>query len=179
MFNSKEIDCEICKAKTNKKKICTFDYSRQGRIKQGETLKICQKCCLNKLVEGIKQNVNKAIIIQPENEFNTYTFYSFNDLLDGKKQDKFIDDLKSFLPEEHKKCNYCNNIAYYTWCSLGIIYDDPYSMEVNLDEKIKSIYVCKDCLIELLKKRVEDQNIQFRYVYPIVDEVGYYTPWDV
>lgn len=72
-----------------------------------------------------------------------------------------------------------NKIAYYTWCSLGIIYDDPYYMEVNLDEKINCIYVCKDCLIELFKKKVENQNIQFHYVYPTVDEEGYYTPWDV
>lgn len=183
MFFNKELVCEECDATVNKKSICTFDYSHQGRIKQQPTFKVCQKCGLEKLVADLQKYSHKAVIIQPSSKYNAYTFYSFDELNEGATHYdgiEYVENIKSFLPESNEKCKFCSNEAIYTWCPFDIYYEGrPDSFDIDLSVKQECIYVCKDCLIELLVNKIETEKIDFSAVYPTIDETGFYTPWQV
>lgn len=185
MFFNKELVCEKCNAIVNKKSICTFDYSRQGRIKNETKIKVCQKCGIENIVAGLQKYSKSAVIIQPSSNYNAYAFYSFNELNEGSKHSinkskeiEYNENIKSFLPQSNEKCKFCSDSAIYTWCPMDIYYDTPDSLDINLAIKEKCIYVCKDCLIKLFCNKIETENINFHAVYPIIDEAGFYTPWD-
>lgn len=186
MLFHKELFCERCHIPISKKNMCTFDYSLQGRNKDGKEINLCQDCGLKELATNLQNHSQKAIIIQPSTKYDAYAFYSFNMLMGGSKYSinkdvemKSTEDIKSFLPKDDEKCNFCHNHAHYTWCTIDI-YDDknPCCMNINFAEKKNCIYLCTDCLINLLRKKIQTENINFRAIYPMVtNEDGYYTPW--
>ena len=186
MFFHKELFCEKCHAPINKKNICTFDYSLQRRNKTGRKISLCQDCCLKELAANLRKHSQKAVIIQPTGKYDTYAFYSFKMLSEGVGHSmdkdtilKYIQDIESFLPKDNEECNRCSSHASYTWCTMNIYSkDNPSYMYINLAEKKDCIYLCTDCLINLLRKKIQTENIHFREIYPMVDdEAGFYTPW--
>ena len=186
MLFNRNVTCEKCNALTNKNNICTFDFSRQGRNRQGIRTRVCQKCCVVKLVEEFNNYDRIAVVVQPSKGYNAYAFYSFNELnetseksVNKNKDTKFIEEMKRLLPQNDVKCNFCEEKAVYSWCPTDIFKDTPFSMEVNETIKGNLIYVCKNCLINLFQKKMKEDNICLRQVFPMVDEVGFYTPWEV
>lgn len=188
MFFSKRFFCEKCHAPIDKKSMCTFDYSLQGKNKDANAIRLCQNCCLKEFADNFRQHTQKAVIIQPSSKFNSYAFYNFKELLgkskhsiNGYRDVELIENMKRLLPNDETKCSLCSSRANYTYCPLDIFYEDsPYDWEINMTEKGQCTYLCPNCLIELLLSSVEKGIINFNAVFPMVnDEIGFYTPWDV
>ena len=188
MFFHKELFCEKCHTPIDKKNMCTFDYSTLGRNKDGKPINLCQECCTKELMDNLQIHTQKAVIVQPTDKYNAYVFYSFQLFIEEAKYSmnrekamKPTRDIMSFLPSDEERCSYCSNPATYTWCTLNLFrHCDPYggSFHINLEEKKNCVYLCKDCLINLLSKKIKEDNIHFRAIYPMVnDEIGYFTPW--
>lgn len=186
MFFHKERFCEKCHISIAKKEMCTFDYSLQGRNKEGNKIHLCQSCAREELIENFREHTQKAVIIPPDSKYDAYVFYSFQALIDGEKHSinkeitlKSIYNIKSFLPKENEKCSCCSNHAKYTWCTLDI-FDNaiPWNLDINLAEKENCIHLCKACFLDCLNKSISNKSLILRAIYPMInEEEGYYTPW--
>lgn len=184
MLFKKEIACEECNSAITPKNICTIDYSRQGRIRHGIKIILCQKCGINKIINSFQEYTQKAVVIQPSSKYNTYAFYSFQELTSASKKSltKFVDeeyikDIEKLLPKDGDKCELCSNNANYSWCTINIYNGTPFNMDINKSEK--PILVCKNCLSKLFADKIISDNISFQVVFPMIDEIGFYTPWGV
>lgn len=176
----KEMICDNCGTTFNKKEKGIYDASHQGRITDGYELKVCPTCMVNLIVKQFNTFTNKAIIIKPTLKHKSYVFYQFESMDKTNKEDEIlVSDLKSFLPHDDSKCNKCNSVATYTWCSPEILNNDPYSWEVNNKHNFSYTYLCKKCLSNEFKKEVESNNVKFKFFYPPITGDGFCTQWDL
>lgn len=182
--NHQELRCERCGRPVNKKDSCVFDYTLQGRNKDAAEIRLCQICCLTELEMNLRSYPQKAVVVQPSAEHNTYAFYTFQDLEEGthdRVMQRMIEDLKGFLPEDGTKCAACSREANTMWCPANLFECcDPSSAYLNLYERENCVPLCTECLIREFRKKVEEEQIRFNWIYPRIDgRPGYYTPWDV
>ncbi len=186
MFFHKELFCEKCHAPIGKKEMCIFDYSFQGRNKEGKKIYLCQDCCIKELYDNLRKHSSKAVIIQPSNKYDAFTFYSFEMLSKGIEHSinkkvilKYLKDIESFLPKDGERCSNCGKEANYTWCTMNIYSkNNPSCMDINLQEKENAAFLCTDCLVKSLIQRIKAQKIIFKAIYPMIDNVtGFFTPW--
>jgi hypothetical protein len=123
--------------------------------------------------------------VQPSSKYNTYAFYSFRDSINASKQSmnrkiemEFDEYMQSLLPKENDKCCICSKNAIYAWRTLNIYSkDNPWSLKIP-EKREEQVCVCQNCLVNLFREKMQTECISFKYVYPIVDEIGYYTPWE-
>lgn len=180
MIFNREVGCQKCKEIISRTEACTIDYSHQGKIKNGIKVRVCKECGLRELTGNIGTHRKKAIVVRPSSRYNAYVFYDFKDF--KRTDENFCREIQRLLPKDGEKCSSCSSEAAYTWCTLSIFHkEDPFSMRIsktNKDNKENNIHVCKDCLTELLKKEMEADSIKLNEVMPMIDEAGFYTPWE-
>ena len=181
--NHQELRCERCGRPVNKKDSCVFDYTLQGRNKDAAEIRLCQDCCLTEMEMNLRSYPQKAVVVQPSAEHNAYVFYAFQDLEEGthdRVMQRMIEDLKGFLPEDGTKCAACSREANTMWCPANLFKGcDPCSAYLNLYERANCVPLCTECMIREFRKKVEEEQIRFNWIYPRIDgRVGYYTPWD-
>ena len=184
LFNYKVL-CEKCGNTMKKDSVCLYDSTRQGVQKNGEKMKLCNKCGIETFLKQIKESKEKAIFIYPSKEYNAYCFYKFDELIRNatkglyrKDDEQFITDMQAFLTTELSECSYCQAPAIFTLCTLDIFKNkDPFSWEVESVKNFK--YVCKECLINELLRKIRVDNISFNGIFTGIEGEGFYTPWDV
>lgn len=185
--NHQELRCERCGRPVNKKDSCVFDYTLQGRNKDAAAVRLCQDCCFTELEMNLRSYPQKAVVVQPSAKHNAYAFYTFQVLREGDKHsigkdDKLqqIEDLESLLPKDGTKCAVCSREANIIWCPANLFKGcDPCSAYLNLYERANCVPLCTECMIREFRKKVEEEQIRFNWIYPRIDgRVGYYTPWD-
>lgn len=178
--------CDKCGNKLPNKQLCLYDGTHQGRIRNGQKMKLCIKCCLAKLCNQLRDYTEKIVVVQPSNAYNTYAFYNYDDLLQAsrysihKNKDlQFINKMKELLPPDSAKCECCGIIALYTWCSIDVYEDGPFSWVVNTKDRFDFIYLCKECLIDAFLKKVNKDGMIFKTIFPPLGGEGFLTPWEV
>jgi len=182
----KEILCGRCGLQLPKQQLGIFDTTHQGKRKQGEQIRLCQSCMIEALIEQISNFQGRAIFVYPSDKFNAYVFYQFNELEENIKYSRhydkdadFIKDMRELLPSNHAVCTDCNDSALFTWASLELFDDDPYSWQVKRKIELEHIYLCKKCLINYLLDKLKTDNIQLSAIYPPIEGDGFCTPWDI
>ena len=186
LFN-KESKCEKCNIILPKKQLSEYDTTHQGQYKNGETSKVCNKCLMELFYRDLRSFNELAVVIYPIKGFNSYVSYSFDKLLNTKQSNnrieeetkEFVNDLKELLPANNINCSCCENIATFTWCSSELFNNDPFTWKVNKDIGFENSYLCKECLISAFQKKIEEENISFKYIYPPIEGKGFLCSWEI
>ena len=183
----KEAKCESCKKILPKKWLAIYDTTHQGRHKNGYSIKICNDCLMKQFYESLRNFDETAIVIYPINGFNAYVYYDFDSLLDTKyssngvmeDNENLVSDLTELLPTSDTKCSCCENKATYTGCSSEIFNNDPFLWEVIKETEFEHKYLCKDCLIRELQKKIAELEIKLEGIYPPIQKKGFLCPWQI
>lgn len=187
MLFHKTAVCEKCGLEVQKKEVCTVDYSRQGRIRGQQVFRLCRQCGEEELAGILRGNRQKTIVASPSEKFNAFVYYSFREYFVSSGRSMTEEELKKteaarqFLPENGAVCSRCGRDAVYTWCTLNFFREgDPFSAEINPEEKAGAVCFCPDCLAEIFLNTLHEKHIYLRYIYPMgTPEEGIYTPWSL
>lgn len=186
LFRKKTV-CEKCGAAISEKESCLFDYSHNGKNKGQKAIRLCRDCYIDELEDNLRSHPKKAVIIQPSPKCNGYLFYSFRDYLAipstsifpsrRKCETEFPEKLRNLLPQDGEKCSACSGTASYTWCTMNLFQNgNPWDLNLNPDEK--TVHLCTDCLVDLLRRKVKESDVRLSAVHPMTDdEDGCFTPW--
>lgn len=183
---SREAPCGECGKSIHKKKLCLYDGTHQGRIKNGQKTLNCQQCSLEKLFEQFRSLKEKLVIVAPSSSFNTYAYYGFDSLTESSRSSihkdrdaKFINAMKDMLPPANTKCSCCSSKAHFSWCNVEIFNGYPFSWEENHKNNFKVTHLCKECLVKEFREKIQESDLTLQTIFPPLDGEGFCTPWEV
>lgn len=183
LFN-KEVICEKCGKLMLKKERAVYDTTQEGDNNKGQVLKVCHSCLMEMFFRDLREFDESLVVVGAVKKFNAYVCYHFDRLLNVKgtsKMDednnKLVDDMKALFPPDGTKCSRCDKKAVHTWCSFGLLNNDPFTWEVN--KEAVSEYLCSECLIEVFQKKLEEEDIELKIIYPPIKGLGFMCSWEI
>ena len=158
-----------------KKQLVEYDRTHQGKIAREVSVLLCQSCAMERMIEGLRQYSAALVVMAPIRKYNTYATYHFDALLREApdKNEEFVEDLKSMLPQAGTPCRRCGKPAAHTWGEQELIRGD---WAINFGAAVE--HLCPDCVADALRENIEKQGMELRFIYPPVDGEGVFMPWE-
>jgi hypothetical protein len=184
--------CERCGKTLEKKQVNFFDSTIRGARQDGETLKLCSNCLMEKFTESLARFKFRAIVVYPTvdrgwfSKTNAYHFFTWEEMReirgyssDGEANrwpEDYIASLTGLLPPAGTPCSLCGDTASFTWVSPEIYFNDWSSAKVNTEGRYEKTFVCRKCLLHEFRKKTRENNLIFDEFLPPTDGDGFGTP---
>jgi len=183
--------CERCGVTLEKKQVNFYDSSLRGARHDGETLKLCRNCLIEKFDESLARFKFRAVMVYPMagtgwfSKTNAYHFFTWEEMRENHGYSKsgetrwpedYIVSLTGLLPPAGTRCSLCGDAALFTWVSPEIYFNDWSSAKVNKDGKYEKTFVCRKCLLREFRKKIIENDLIFDEFLPPVDGDSFGTP---
>ena len=172
----KELKCGKCTNSLEKDKYHIFDATYRGKYKNGEKLKLCTVCLVEKYKEYLLNFKYRAIIIEPFNiELNSYQYYTFEDMLEFNWPKQTVNKIREMLPSKGE-CIHCSKETSFLFCSPDVYSRNPEAFDINY--QYKGILLCPNCIATRLRQAIESEQLFFGEVLPPLNAEGVSTSFE-
>lgn len=174
----REFVCGSCGQSVSKKQACCFEEPAAANDLRCKSQRLCASCATNRLLDRFLCATERAVVIYPNPNNNSYVFYSQDRMKQSCDTEDLINHIVSALPKESDVCNRCGSAALFTWCSADIMGGDVWNWQEPFPEAFEREYLCPDCLVRAFRKMVEENKIRLSFIHPYENKEGFATPWD-
>ena len=172
--------CDRCTVQFPKTALNALDSTLSDERDAGEVLWLCRSCLVTELQSYFEKYTKRAIVVYPlQGGWNAYHFYTFDRMVKLYEfKQKWVDDIKMFLPPSKAKCKDCGSSAHFTWADPQVYYGEPFPDSVNVHGTFKRELLCGRCLGKRFAEMIHTNNLRFDCIQPPLDEDGFCTSFE-
>lgn len=117
---------------------------------------VCNGCLLSRFAQEVSTYQNKAVILEPSEDFPCYVFQPL-DGLQAISSSVFLDDVSSLLSGMDPLCKKCDKLSSFLWIGSAELsaaeqtrfFQEGISKTLNTSSKVS---LCVDCCVESLRR---------------------------